>query len=65
MQNMNIDACIEAICKKGCQEVRREIRLLEQGQPLPELLHLSQTARQSVLSELKSIMSVYGDSCRV
>lgn len=65
MQNRNIDACVEAICNKGCQAVRREIELLEQGQPLPELSHLSLKARQSVLDELKAIMSVYGDSCRV
>ncbi|WP_428604749.1 hypothetical protein [Sedimenticola sp.] len=65
MQNMTVEACIEAICNKGCQEVRREIELLENGEVLPELSHLSRTALQSVLIELKSIMSVYGDSCRV
>ncbi len=65
MQNLDIDACIEAICNKGCQAVRREIQLLEQGQTLPELSHLSLKARQSVLEELKTIMSVYGNSCRV
>lgn len=65
MQNKAIEACIEAICSKGCQEVRREIQLLERGETLPELSHLSPQARQSVLTELKSIMSVYGESCHV
>jgi len=65
MQKMNIDACVEAICNKGCQAVRHEIQLLEQGQTLPELSHLSLKARQSVLNELKAIMSVYGSSCKV
>lgn len=65
MQNMTVDACIEAICEKGCQEVRREIALLERGETLPELSHLSLKAQQSVLDELKTIMSVYGASCRV
>lgn len=65
MQNGNIDACVEAICNKGCQVVRRDIELLEQGRTLPELSHLDPTALRAVLEELKSIMSVYGDSCRV
>ncbi len=65
MRNMTIDACIEAICRNGCQEVRRKIQLLEQGQALPELSHLRPEAQQAVLDELKSIMSVYTDSCSV
>lgn len=65
MQNRNIDACVEAICNKGCRVVRHDIELLEQGRILPELVHLPPQSRQQVLEELKSIMSVYGDSCRV
>ncbi len=65
MQNRDIEACVEAICNKGCSLVRQDIELLEQGCSLPETSHLGSQARQLVLNELKSIMSVYGDSCRV
>jgi len=65
MQNTTIESCIEAICQKGCQQVRRDIRLLEQGRSLPELSHLDIDDRRHVLSELKAVMAVYGDSCRL
>lgn len=65
MQNRDIEACVEAICNKGCSLVRHDIKLLEQGSSLPETSHLEPQAQQLVLDELKSIMSVYGDSCRV
>jgi hypothetical protein len=65
MGEHEIQKCVEAICNKGCQHVRNDIDLLEKGEPLPEVQHLSGRDQQSVLKELKSIMSVYGDSCRV
>ncbi|MES9844075.1 MAG: hypothetical protein ABW162_14930 [Candidatus Sedimenticola sp. PURPLELP] len=65
MQRTKIDACVEAICNKGCQEVRLDISLLEQGDNPPEVRNLSERERSLVLNELKTIMSVYGDSCRI
>jgi hypothetical protein len=58
-----IEPYVEAICEKGCQSVREDIRLLRQGVVLPELKDLDAMARQMVLKELQSIMAVYGDGC--
>jgi hypothetical protein len=63
MRSKQIDECIERLCQKGCRSVRQDIRLLEQGQMLPELSALDDLARLTVLKELRSIMAVYGDSC--
>ena len=65
MRNKQIDQCVEILCQKGCQSVRREIRLMEQGVVLPELAVLDDLARLAVLKELRAIMAVYGDSCPV
>jgi len=65
MRNKQIDQCIETLCLKGCQSVRQDIRLLEQGTLLPELAVLDDLARLAVLKELRAIMAVYGDSCPV
>jgi hypothetical protein len=65
MQNKSIESGVEAICRKGCREVRRDIQMLEQGETPPELSHLSKPVQQIILDELKVIMSVYGDNCRV
>jgi hypothetical protein len=58
-----IEPYVEAICEKGCQSVREDIRLLRQGVILPELKDLDTVARQKVLKELQSIMAVYGEGC--
>jgi hypothetical protein len=60
-----IEPYVEAICEKGCQSVREDMRLLSQGVILPELKELDEMARQMVLKELQSIMAVYGDGCPV
>lgn len=60
-----IETCIEILCQKGCLSVRSDIRALEQGQDLPETAGLSREATRLVLRELKAIMAVYGDSCRI
>ena len=65
MQRTKVEACVEAICNKGCQEVRNDITVLERGDALPEAQHLDQSERMLLLAELKSIMSVYGDTCRI
>lgn len=65
MQKTNIDASVEAICIKGCREVRRDIQLLEAGQTPDELSHHTRQAQLLILEELKVIMSVYGDKCRI
>ena len=60
-----VETCIEVLCQKGCLSVRADIRALEQGQHLPETAGLSREAIRLVLKELKGIMAVYGDSCRI
>ncbi|MCG8429100.1 MAG: hypothetical protein MI754_17225 [Chromatiales bacterium] len=60
-----VSAIVEVICNKGCQQVRQDIALLEQGVLLPEVSSLEAIERQAVLVELQSIMAVYGDSCRI
>jgi hypothetical protein len=63
MRSKQIEACIEAICQKGCRSVRQDIRLLQRGEILPEFRGLDDLTRQAVLKELRAIMAVYGDSC--
>jgi len=63
MRKQLIDRGVERICEKGCQSVRGDIRLLEQGLILPELQGLDERAREAVLKELRSIMAVYGECC--
>lgn len=60
-----VSASIEALCLKGCRSVRESIARLEQGHVLPEVAALGPAERQAVLKELRSIMAVYGDACRL
>jgi hypothetical protein len=65
LDQSRIDARIEALCCKGCRQVRADIAVLESGADVAETLGLSEAERALVLRELKQIMSVYGDACRV
>ncbi|MEW8691241.1 MAG: hypothetical protein AB2535_09130 [Candidatus Thiodiazotropha endolucinida] len=65
MRSRSIEPYVEAICEKGCQSVREDMRLLSQGVVLPELKDLDEMARKMVFKELRSIMAVYGDGCPV
>ncbi len=60
-----IDACIEAICQKGCRQVWGEIEALENGREVPEADGLSREDKAFVLSELKTIMAVYNGRCSI
>ena len=62
---MTVDYCVEVICNKGCQSVRADIRSLERHEVIPEVQQMSTEERGLVLAELKKIMAVYGDSCRI
>jgi len=64
-KEQKIEACVEAICNKGCQVVRQHIAVLENGDSVPEVKSLSEQECIQVLAELKSIMAVYGDTCRI
>jgi hypothetical protein len=65
LEQLRVDARIEAVCRKGCGQVRQDIAALEAGAQLPETLGLSEDERRLMLSELKQIMAVYGDACRI
>ncbi len=60
-----LDAVIEALCRQGCRQVRLSMARLEQGEDLPETHGLTAAARLEVLSELRTIMAVYGETCRI
>lgn len=60
-----LEARIEAICARRCQQVRADIATLEQGGELPETRRLSAAERGLILNELRQIMAVYGDRCRI
>lgn len=60
-----VEARIEAICVKGCRQVGCDIRALESGAEIPEVLGLTPDERRLLLAELQQIMAVYGDSCRI
>ena len=65
LSNKKIDNIVETICQKGCQAVRDDIALLKCGKKPVETNGLNRAERRAVYKELKSIMAVYGDSCRV
>ncbi|EXJ14268.1 hypothetical protein [Imhoffiella purpurea] len=65
LDHSSVEALVEAICQKGCLRVRRDIAVLESGADLPETLGLDPSERQALLRELKDIMAVYGESCRL
>jgi hypothetical protein len=60
-----VEARVERICLKGCRQVRRDIALLDSGTVIAEAQGLSSEERRLLLAELKQIMAVYGDSCRI
>nr|VFK62685.1 MAG: hypothetical protein BECKUNK1418G_GA0071005_102615 [Candidatus Kentron sp. UNK]VFK70571.1 MAG: hypothetical protein BECKUNK1418H_GA0071006_103215 [Candidatus Kentron sp. UNK] len=57
-----IDECVEALCQQGCRSVLGKIVALERGEHTPETAPLGEQGRIAVLQELKSIMSVYGNT---
>lgn len=54
---------MEKLCRKGCRAVWSDIDALEAGAPVPEARGLSAAEVDAVISELKSIMTVYQGSC--
>jgi hypothetical protein len=60
-----LEVRVEQICEHGCRGVWDAIDRLEQGEDLPETADLSRAERDWVLAELKTVMSVYGERCRI
>nr|VFK53186.1 MAG: hypothetical protein BECKTC1821F_GA0114240_100236 [Candidatus Kentron sp. TC] len=57
-----VDECVETLCQQGCRSVLGKIAALERGEHTPETEPLGEQGRIAVLQELKSIMSVYGNT---
>lgn len=57
--SLKINQRIEAVCEAGCDAVRASIQTLELGNKVALTDDLSPEECQQVLTELKSIMSVY------
>ena len=60
-----VDQAVEVLCEKGCGSVREDLERLESGEKLPETENLSKEELSKVVEELRSIMAVYGDTCRI
>lgn len=65
LNDSSLEARLELLCAKGCRQVRRDIAALESGTELPETQGLTADERAWLLAELKQIMAVYGDTCRL
>jgi hypothetical protein len=63
MHNPRVEHAVEALCHRGCRAVWEIIDHLEHGGAVPETVHLTGTEVGAVVSELRAIMAVYGDSC--
>lgn len=59
MREKIVSDCVESLCRTGCAAVRATITTLEKGLPIGQTDGLSDKEKQQVLSELKTIMSVY------
>lgn len=59
MNKLKVNKCIEALCANGCEAVRATVSSMEMGSSPAQLDNLDQDEYNTVLNELKSIMSVY------
>lgn len=65
MLNHQVEHAVELLCHRGCRAVWTVIHTLERGETLPETADLTAPEVAAVVGELKAIMSVYADKCRV
>jgi hypothetical protein len=56
-----VEQAVDRVCALGCDVVSAYIKALQQGQARPEYQSLDSAQRAALLSELQSIMAVYGD----
>ena len=67
MKNSRIDSALDSICGHGCSYVNKVLNDKQVQQGCIELLALNQTDKNTVIAELKLVMSVYDQtgSCAV
>ena len=61
MDSSKVNQCVEALCKCGCEAVRATISNLEMGVEIEQTRELNEKEAETVLHELKAIMTVYDD----
>ena len=61
---VRVELCVERLCREGCGKVTEYINLLQAGEKLPQMTHLSPAEAKAVLDELVSIMAAYEGSCK-
>lgn len=59
--SQKINQRIEAVCEAGCDAVRASIHTLEMGNQVALTDDLSPEETQLILTELRTIMSVYDE----
>lgn len=59
------EQCVHYYCDKGCKIVLEVIAELEAGQSVERISDLSVPDQKAVLEELKTIMSVYDNQCKL
>ena len=59
MKEDNISKAVESICNQGCTSVSSIIEMLEKGEAIEQVSHLSCDELMALLKELKAIMGVY------
>ena len=65
VQKPLLESRLEAICERGCRQVWGVITMLEEGGDVAETEDLDAAGRAWLLAELKTVMAVYGERCRV
>ena len=65
LQKPLLEVRLESICEKGCKRVWDDIATLERGDQLQETRDLDNAERAWLLRELKAVMAVYGERCRL
>ena len=55
---------LEEIAGRGCADVNQLLIDIDNGVPVPEIVHLTRAQQQQVIRELRKVMKVY-DSCEI
>jgi len=65
VDKLKVEQCVESLCQNGCAAVNATIVVLEQDINNASLDGLLPEECEMVLSELKTIMSVYDRPCEI
>ena len=67
MNNSQVDSALNSICGRGCRYVNKVLNDKQAQLDCNEFLKLNRSDQYAVIEELKSVMSVYGQtgSCSI